>query len=82
MRKPRRKLSSRLRRGYLKEDGSVQYTGVPIQWIRACPNQIRHGAHYRKNGTCRCGDPYHSKMSEWGFRWNVDKKEWEPNETT
>lgn len=32
--------------------------------------------HYRTNGICRCNDPYHSVMKEWGYTWDVDRKEW------
>ena len=42
--------------------------------VRACPWIIFDPKHYRTNGTCRCDDPEHSEMKEWGYVW--DGKAW------
>ena len=42
--------------------------------ILACPHVILVPYHYRQDGTCRCSDPSHVEMSEWGYTW--DGKSW------
>ena len=38
--------------------------------IRKCPWIILKPEHYRENGSCRCNDPEHLEMKEWGYTWN------------
>ena len=49
---------------------------VTDEQLRACPHFILVPEHYRANGICRCGDPYHSVMKTWGYTWDVARKEW------
>lgn len=44
--------------------------------ILACPRVILVADHYRDDGSCRCDDPTHTHMAEWGYRWNADKGQW------
>jgi hypothetical protein len=37
--------------------------------IQKCPYYILVADHYRQNGTCRCNDPNHKEMEEWGYHW-------------
>lgn len=37
--------------------------------ILRCPHAIMMFDHYREDGTCRCDDPEHREMREWGYRW-------------
>lgn len=63
--------------GELQPDGTVTHVRtITREQILACPHTIIVAEHYRRNGVCRCNDPYHSMMKTWGYRWNVDKKEW------
>jgi hypothetical protein len=36
--------------------------------------------HYDDDGKCRCTDPRHTLMREWGYTWNPDAKRWADNE--
>lgn len=38
--------------------------------IVACPHFIMVPEHYRPSGVCRCTDPDHTEMAEWGYSWN------------
>jgi hypothetical protein len=38
--------------------------------VRRCPWFIFDPDHYRDNGTCRCDDPDHEVMSDWGYEWD------------
>jgi hypothetical protein len=35
-----------------------------------CPFCIMVAEHYHEDGRCRCDDPTHSEMKEWGYKWN------------
>lgn len=37
--------------------------------IRACPYFILSPKHYRDDETCRCDDPTHLEMRNWGYEW-------------
>jgi hypothetical protein len=37
--------------------------------IMKCPHAIFVGEHYRADGSCRCNDPEHVEMAEWGYVW-------------
>ena len=38
--------------------------------IGNCPHFIFDPGHYREDETCRCNDPSHTEMAEWGYAWN------------
>ena len=38
--------------------------------IGNCPHFIFDPGHYRDNETCRCDDPSHLEMAEWGYAWD------------
>ena len=38
--------------------------------IGKCPHFIFDPGHYRDNETCRCDDPSHLEMAEWGYAWD------------
>lgn len=38
-----------------------------------CPHVIMVPGHYRDDNTCRCNDPDHSEMEEWGYEWDGEK---------
>ena len=38
--------------------------------IGNCPHFIFDPGHYRDNETCRCDDPSHLEMAEWGYEWD------------
>lgn len=37
--------------------------------IGACPHFIMVSEHYREDRSCRCDDPGHRAMEEWGYEW-------------
>lgn len=45
--------------------------------IRKCPAFIMVPEHYREDGSCRCNDPDHTEMSEWGYIWNDLEGHWQ-----
>jgi hypothetical protein len=40
---------------------------------RRCPFLIFTPEHYRQDGSCRCNDPRHTEMLEWGYKWDGSK---------
>ena len=38
--------------------------------VMKCPHFILIPRHYRDDGSCRCNDPLHAQMAEWGYRWD------------
>ena len=42
--------------------------------IGKCPHFIMMPEHYREDGSCRCDDPDHTDMDDWGYVW--DGKLW------
>lgn len=34
-----------------------------------CPHFIIVAEHYRADQTCKCDDPEHKVMKEWGYKW-------------
>ena len=50
--------------------GGVRTYSMKQSMIRACPHVIMLPEHYRQDGTCRCDDPAHVSMSEWGYEWD------------
>jgi len=45
--------------------------------IQACPHCILMPSHYDASGACRCTDPAHDEMHEWGYVWNDNGKRWD-----
>lgn len=37
-----------------------------------CPYCIMMPSHYRSDNTCRCDDPAHTEMQDWGYTWDND----------
>ena len=63
--------------GKLREDGTllVKHTkSIEESSMRKCPHVIMVHEHYRNDESCRCDDPDHKEMSEWGYVW--DGKLW------
>jgi hypothetical protein len=38
--------------------------------VQKCPHVILMAEHYRTDGSCRCDDPTHTIMIEWGYVWD------------
>lgn len=54
------------------EDGrAVEYDVVNIEQdaIAKCPHFIMAPEHYLADGRCRCNDPHHTEMKQWGYKW-------------
>jgi hypothetical protein len=54
----------------VRESEGSKVFEMPQAMIQACPHYIFAPEHYRADGTCRCNDPSHREMSEWGYTWN------------
>lgn len=67
-----------VRFGTLHEDGTVtDERTVPVAAIRGCPFLILAAEHYRADGSgCRCTDPSHAAMREWGYSWSLRAGRW------
>jgi hypothetical protein len=44
--------------------------------ILKCPYCIMMPEHYNQDGTCRCTDPTHTEMKEWGYKWDKTLLRW------
>lgn len=63
--------------GKLDEDGRlIQERTLKQSDIMACPHIIMVPEHYREDGSCRCDDINHSEMVMWGYKWDLEKKQW------
>ena len=63
--------------GQLQTDGSVtNVRTIEQSSILACPFFILAPEHYRADESCRCDDPEHAEMTEWGYIWNANAKRW------
>jgi hypothetical protein len=61
----------RIQFGTLHPDGSfTDQRQIRQADIRACPHVIMMPEHYRDDGSCRCNDPEHTEMAEWGYAWD------------
>jgi hypothetical protein len=49
---------------------------LPQAAMQACPHFIMVPEHYREDGTCKCNDPEHKEMEEWGYEWDNDNERW------
>jgi hypothetical protein len=64
--------------GTLHPDGTLtDRRWIPQEDVLACPAFILASAHYREDGRCRCDDPTHDEMGEWGYRWNAEAGRWQ-----
>lgn len=64
--------------GTLRDDGSyVRVRSLHQSAIAACPHVIMVAEHYRDDESCRCDDPTHVEMAEWGYTWSDATRRWE-----
>ena len=64
--------------GTLHPDGSyIKHRSIPQSAMIKCPHCIMVMEHYRPDNTCRCTDPKHTEMKDWGYTWNPITKLWE-----
>lgn len=57
--------------GKLDEQGRyTRIKSVEQSDMLKCQHCIMVAEHYRDDGTCRCNDPDHREMEEWGYTWN------------
>lgn len=63
--------------GTLHPDGTVSDTRqIPRAAMLACPRFIIVPEHYRADDTCRCNDPTHQEMVDWGHIWDEVAEVW------
>ena len=56
----------------LRPDGRLEgVREIAQSQIRKCPHVILMASHYRPDGSCRCRDPLHKEMRDWGYRWRA-----------
>lgn len=58
------------RRGVERLLRMASFRLIRMSSIGACPYLILSPSHYRADETCRCDDPDHVEMKEWGFWWD------------
>lgn len=46
--------------------------------VMQCPHRIMYRGHYNPDGSCRCFDPFHKFMIDWGFEWDKNRQVWMP----
>lgn len=51
------------------ELGEIVSRTISQQALLRCPHFILAPEHYREDETCRCTDPEHTEMEEWGYTW-------------
>ncbi len=57
--------------GNLDSNGNYHHIrSIPQQALMECPHFIMTPEHYRDDDSCRCDDPTHLEMREWGYQWN------------
>ena len=57
--------------GKLDADGTYTHIRTLQQASMAkCPHCIMLPEHYRDDESCRCNDPNHTEMAEWGYVWH------------
>lgn len=63
--------------GELLPDGTVRGERfIEQEVIMRCQFFIMAPEHYREDDTCRCDDPSHLEMAQWGYVWNQDDMKW------
>lgn len=66
-----------VRFGTLHEDGNVTDERIIHRdSLLACPYVIMMPSHYDAAGKCRCEDPTHTEMVEWGYAWRESESRW------
>ena len=66
-----------IRFGELTPAGPVLIRALAVADVRRCAHLILDPDHYRDDGSCRCDDPEHASMRDWGYRWNPSAGVWE-----
>lgn len=51
---------------------NAKIRAIKQQLIMECPHYIIMPQHYRDDDSCRCDDPTHTEMEEWGYAWDGD----------
>jgi len=54
-----------------------EWTILSKSELEGCKFCIFSPEHYNDDGSCRCTDPDHEEMSDWGYVWDDAKKRWE-----
>lgn len=63
--------------GILDETGKYRHVRTLSQEVmRRCPHFIMVPEHYREDETCRCNDPGHAHMADWGYHWSNKSGRW------
>ena len=60
-------------KGELKPDGTFSVThvrSIKQASMLKCPHCIMMPEHYRTDESCRCNDPDHTEMADWGYVWD------------
>jgi hypothetical protein len=52
------------------KDGRIEIVSTRTIDPHRCPHCIFGDDHYREDGSCRCDDPDHQEMAEWGYVWD------------
>jgi hypothetical protein len=60
----------------IREDATMKICTMKQSDISKCPFFILDPTHYNDNGTCRCTDPTHKEMKQWGYKWNRKLSKW------
>lgn len=56
--------------GVLTPEGVItQRRTIPQEALKMCEHMILAPEHYREDNTCRCDDPTHTEMRDWGYVW-------------
>jgi hypothetical protein len=56
--------------GKLDAEGNYEkIRDLPQSAMMACPHFIMVPEHYREDNSCRCDDPKHIEMKDWGYTW-------------
>lgn len=57
--------------GRLHPDGRYEHIrSINQSSMLRCPHFIIAAEHYRDDESCRCDDPTHTEMVEWGYVWD------------
>ena len=58
----------------LNPDGSLtNEREISQSQIMQCEHFILVPEHYREDGSCRCNDPDHVEMADWGYTWDGER---------
>ena len=59
-----------------EEHGLTNVRVISRDAILACPHVILAPQHYRADGSCRCDDPDHLEMHDYGYDWDDVHRQW------